>query len=121
MSLGTDAFGLAAAAMVAASSVFQLRQAFADLNERTPLKGSFSLFWTTLRSLRQVVIPRTDEATLGDRLRALDLGQVKDVALTGDQARNLKKWLVWFLGWFFISLGAIAALGGAICMLVNDL
>jgi hypothetical protein len=35
--------------------------------------------------------------------------------------KDLKKWLGWFLGWFFILIGALVALAGTALMLANDL
>jgi hypothetical protein len=40
--------------------------------------------------------------------------------LTADQVKDLKKWLGLFLGWLFISIGALAALAGAALMLAID-
>jgi hypothetical protein len=62
-----------------------------------------------------------------EQIDALDVGQ--DIALTPDQTaaltgarvKDLKKWLGWYLRWFFIMIGAIVALAGAALMLVNDL
>jgi hypothetical protein len=76
---------------------------------------------SSLRALFSVVIPRTDVEVMDIRLRSLKLGIEDNVALTGAQVENLKKWLGWFLGWLFISIGALAALAAAAWTLVNDL
>jgi hypothetical protein len=39
---------------------------------------------------------------------------------TQDWVKNLRTWLGLFLGWFFISIGALAALAAAAWMLAID-
>jgi cell division protein FtsX len=120
MSLTTDALGLGVAAAVVVGSVIQASQAFAELNEETPLTTSLApLFLASLRALFSVVIPKTDVSIMGPRLSDLGLGKEANVALNGEQVKNLKKWLGWFWGWFFIMIGALVALAAAILTLVN--
>ena len=85
----------------------------------------------SLSALFTIVLPRTDVATMGPRLRRLGLGTETNADLseeqlvadpaTRDWVKDLKKWLSLFIGWFFISLGALAALAVAAWALANDL
>jgi hypothetical protein len=113
MSLVADGVGLGAALAVAVGSGIQAVQAFDQLNDETPLATSWQLLRSSFVALFTIVFPRTNATTMDPLLRNLKLGISESVALTGDQVKNLKKWLSWFLGWFFISLGALAALGAA--------
>jgi peptidoglycan biosynthesis protein MviN/MurJ (putative lipid II flippase) len=122
MSLTTDALGLGAAFAITVGSAIQARQAFAQLNEETPLKTSVvPLVWAALLALYAVLVPQLNQTTVGTHLANLGLGKVAGQGLTGAQVKDLKNWLGWFLGWFFITIGAMVALAGAVVMLVNDL
>jgi hypothetical protein len=154
MSLTTDGLALGAAFAVAVGSTIQLRQAFAELNEKTPFRKSVvPLLLAAIGSLFSVIIPRTDVTTMGPRLIALGLLTAAPTELTPEQAaeptleqtaalkagqtaeltpeqtavlnalrvRDLKKWLGWFLGWFFIVIGALFALVGTALTLAKDL
>jgi len=136
MSLITDSIGLGAALAVAVGSAVQASQAFAELNAETPLKTTpIPLIWAALKALFKVVIARTNVDTMGPILVNLGLATQKradmspedlkkdlqDDPKTPDWVKNTKKWLGLFLGWFFISLGALAALAAAVWTLVNDL
>jgi hypothetical protein len=132
MSLITDAIGLGAAFTVAVGSAIQAVQAFDQLNDETPLKNlRRELLRATFTAFFTVVLPKTNADTMGPRLLSLGLGteenhKMSDEELLADPAtqdwvKDLKKWLGLFVGWFFISLGALAALAAAAWMLANDL
>lgn len=121
MSLVADGVGLGAALAVAVGSGIQAVQAFDQLNDETPLATSWQLLRSAFVALFTIVFPRTNVATMGPQLLGLKMGITDDVALTGDQVKSLKKWLSWFLGWLFISIGALAALAAAAVTLAIDL
>jgi hypothetical protein len=132
MPLITDAIGLGAAFAVAVGSAIQAVQAFDQLNDETPFKNlRRELILAALGAFFTVVLPRTNVETMGPRLRRLGLGTEENANMsdqqlladpaTHDWVKSLKKWLGLFVGWFFISLGALAALAAAAWMLANDL
>jgi hypothetical protein len=61
--------------------------------------------------------------------QAAALNRGETVELTDDQvhalrvalAKDVRKWLGWFIGWVFIVIGALVAVAGAALALVNDL
>jgi hypothetical protein len=70
---------------------------------------------------RQAAVLTRDQAdTLADK-KPVTLTSDQRTALNNERAKDLKKWLGWFLGWFFIMIGAFVALIGTILTLVNDL
>jgi hypothetical protein len=132
MSLITDSIGLGAALALAAGSGIQAIQAFDQLNDQTQLmKYRRHLILAALRALFSVVIPKTNVAAMAPILVGLGFGtqameQQTDQELVADPGmqdwvKNMKKWLCWFLGWFFIGIGTLAALAAAAWMLANDL
>lgn len=128
----TDAIGLGGAFTVTVGSGIQAVQAFDQLNDETPFKNvRRELLLAALAAFPTVVLPKTNVETMAPRLRRYGLGTEENanlsdeqlVAAAGTQAwvKDLKKWLGLFVGWFFITLGALAALAAAAWALANDL
>ena len=140
MSLVTDWIGVGGALAVAFGSGIQAVQAFDQLDDETPITTvQPKLLLAALRALFSVVIPATNPGMaptlkrLGLASEAIDtlIDEARNAQEGTDEARkaqeaievwvkNLKKWLGLFLGWFFISIGALAALAAAAWMLAID-
>lgn len=73
-----------------------------------------------LAAKRATALTADQEAALAEG-KPIHLTPGQIAAMNAELAKDMKRWLNWFLGWVFILVGALAALFGAALMLATDL